>query len=193
MTWNKSKWVLFLVIVIVCTDMASANFDFSCETPVTVTEQFDGEIKYSCMVKNTGDSFLTLRYEVQPEQNPINPNVAVGFHPKPSLIYLEAGESQPIVGFEVPPRVMGKEISYTRDIIVRDDNEAKQITITTIIKNELLNEEAKIFGKVLDAQTSQPIVEAEIFLKYRRYEARSRTSPRGEFQSSVPALDYLMI
>src|SRR3989344_6780129 len=116
--------VFAVIIFMLCTAgiaYATENFDFSCETPVTVTEQFDGEIKYNCIVKNTGDSFLQLHYETQPEQNPINPGLAIGFHSQPSNIFLEAGESQPIVGFEVPPRVpAGKnEIRFTRTITVR--------------------------------------------------------------------------
>src|SRR3989338_6637362 len=180
---------------------AAENFDFSCDTPVTVIEQFDGEIKYNCIVKNTGDSFLQLFYETQPEQNPINPGLAIGFHPQPPNIFLEAGESQPIVGFEVPPRVpAGKnEISFTRAITVNPAREfegkvkAKQLTITTIVKSQQLNDETRVFGKVLDAQTSQPIADAEVFFKHKRFERKSRTSPSGDYSSSLPALLYIMI
>ncbi len=201
----KAYGVVFAVIIfMVCAAgivYAAESFDFSCDTPVTVTEQFDGEIKYNCIVKNTGNSFLQLFYEAQPEQNPINPGLAIGFHPQPSNIFLEAGESQPIVGFEVPPRVpAGKdEISFTRTIIVKPSREfeskvqAKQLTLTTIVKSQQLNEETKVFGKVLDAQTRQPIADAEVFFKYKRFEGKSRTSPNGDYSSSLPALLYLMI
>src|SRR3989338_9409403 len=194
---------LAVIIFMICAASAYAaeSFDFSCDTPVTVTEQFDGEIKYNCIVKNTGNSFLQVFYETQPEQNPINPSLAVGFHPQPPNIFLEPGESQPIVGFEVPPRVpAGKnEISFTRTIAVKPAMEfegkvkAKQLTLTTIVKSQQLNEETRVFGKVLDAQTRQPIADAEVFFKYKRFEGKSRTSPNGDYSSSLPALLYLMI
>lgn len=199
------RYIIFFaafIFTVFAAGIANAeSFDFNCETPVTVIEQFDGEIKYSCIVKNTGNSFLQLYYEVQPEQNPINPGLAVGFHPQPSSIFLEAGESQPIVGFEVPPRVpAGKdEIIFTRDITVRPAREFeskvqdKQITITTIVKSQPLEGETRIFGKVLDAQTGQPIADAEVFFKYKRFEGRSHTSPNGDYSSDLPALQYLMM
>ena len=201
----KKQVMVFAVIIFMLyvagIAYAAESFDFSCDTPVTVTEQFDGEIKYNCIVKNTGDSFLQLFYEAQPEQNPINPSLAVGFHPQPPNIFLEPGESQPIVGFEVPPRVpAGKnEISFTRTIAVKPAMEfegkvkAKQLTLTTIVKSQQLNEETRVFGKVLDAQTRQPIADAEVFFKYKRFEGKSRTRPSGDYSSSLPALTYLMI
>jgi len=71
--------VIIFMLYVVGIAYAAENFDFNCDTPVTVTEQFDGEIKYNCIVKNTGNSFLQLLYETQPEQNPINPGLAIGF------------------------------------------------------------------------------------------------------------------
>src|SRR3989344_1555972 len=164
----KAYGIVFAAIIFMAcaaSAYAAESFDFSCDTPVTVTEQFDGEIKYNCIVKNTGNSFLQLFYEAQPEQNPINPGLAIGFHPQPPNIFLEPGESQPIVGFEVPPRVpAGKDkIIFTRTIIVHPGREfegkveARQVTITTIVKSQQLNEETKVFGKILDARTEQPI------------------------------------
>lgn len=193
--------IIILAIVTAGITHAAEGYDFSCETPVAVTEQFDGEIKYNCIVKNTGDSFLELYYEAQPESNPIDPRVAVGFHPQPPKIFLEAKEEQPIVGFEVPPRVPAgeNEIRFTRIIAVYPATEfkskvtAKEITITTIVKSQPLNDETKISGKILDARTGQPIADAEIFFKYRRFERKSRTSPNGEYNSNVPALQYLMM
>jgi len=193
---------LFVILTILTASLAHAasSYDFSCETPVTVSEQFDGEVKYNCVVKNTGDSFLQLRYEVQPEQNPIDSHLAVGFHPQPSNIYLEAGEKQPIVGFEVPPRVpTGKsEISYTRTIIVRpaigfeNQVEAKQVIITTIVQNQPLKDETRVSGKILDAQTGQQIQDAEFFFKYKKFERRTR-GQGDHYGADLPALQYLMM
>src|SRR3989344_103323 len=188
---------LFVILTILTASLAHAasSYDFSCETPVTVSEQFDGEVKYNCVVKNTGDSFLQLRYEVQPEQNPIDSHLAVGFHPQPSNIYLEAGEKKPIVGFEVPPRVpTGKsEISYTRTIIVRpamgfeNQVEAKQVIITTIVQNQPLKDETRVSGKILDAQTGQQIQDAEFFFKYKKFERRTR-GQGDHYGADLPAL-----
>ena len=190
--------LVFFFIMSVSAVLAASSFELSCDTPVTVVEQFDGEIKYHCIVKNTGASSLQLRYEAQPEQNPINPMLAVGFHPQPSVLYLEAGETQQIEGFEVPPRVPAGEnqITFTRTIIVRPADgtaDTKQAVITTIVKSEQLNEESAVFGKILDAQTKQPIRDAEVFFKYKRLERRSRTSPQGDYRSSLPYLQYLMM
>ena len=197
-----NKKIVFVILTILAASLAHAasSYDFSCETPVTVSEQFDGEVKYSCIVKNTGDSFLQLYYEVQPEQNPLDPHLAVGFHPQPPNIYLEAGEKQPIVGFEVPPRPpVGKsEISYTRTITVRlakgfeSKVESKQATITTIVKSQPLKDETRVSGKILDAQTEQPIQDADFFFKYKKFERRTRS--QGEhYGADLPVLPYLMI
>ena len=198
MNGNKAYRMISIsvILVILSVGVNAASYDFSCETPVIVSEQFDGEAKYTCAVKNTGDSFLKLRYDVQPEQNPINPGLAVGFHPQPSAIYLEAGETQLIAGFEVPPRVPPgqSEISYNRVITVHPLEgkvESKEVTLTTIVKNLPLNDNAKVFGKILDAQTGQPIRDAEVFFKYKRFERR--INGNGEYAADLPALHYLMM
>ncbi|MEK6899920.1 MAG: WD40 repeat domain-containing protein, partial [Nanoarchaeota archaeon] len=138
-------------------------------------------------------------YEVQPEQNPIDPHLAVGFHPQPSKIFLDAGEEQPIVGFEVPPHVPAgrDEISYTRTFTIRpiklNNAPTKQAAITTIINKDPLNEDAKVLGKILDAQTGQPIGTAKIFLKHKRFEGRAMASPSGDYSLNLPSLQYLML
>ena len=190
--------LVFFFVMSVGVALAAGNFDLSCDTPVTVVEQFDGEIKYHCTVKNTGASSLQLSYEAQPEQNPINPMLAVGFHPQPPVLYLEAGETQQIEGFEVPPRVPAGEnqITFTRTIIVRPADgtaDTKQAVITTVVKSEQLNEESSVFGKILDARTKQPVRDSEVLFKYKRLERRSRTSPQGDYRSSLPELQYLMM
>ena len=45
-----------------------------------------------------------------------------------------------------------------------DKVEDKQVVITTIVKNQLLRDETRISGKIIDAQIGQPIQNAEIFL-----------------------------
>ncbi|MBI4021463.1 MAG: PQQ-binding-like beta-propeller repeat protein [Candidatus Aenigmarchaeota archaeon] len=195
---------IFLVVILAAsaadTAYAAESFDFSCETPVTVIQQFDGEIKYDCIVENTGDSFLQLYYEVQPEQNPINPGLAIGFHPQPSNIFLEAGEKQPIVGFEVPPQVPAgqNEISFERTITVRPAEgfenpvEARQATITTIVKDLPVNDETRVSGKILDAQTGQVIEDADLIFRYKKFE-RKTFSQGGAYGADLPALPYLMM
>ena len=44
--------VVMLMLVAANIAQAAESFDFSCDTPVTVIEQFDGEIKYNCIVKS---------------------------------------------------------------------------------------------------------------------------------------------
>ena len=208
MGWNIINFKLILLVFVSAVFIfqvgfvyAADSFDFSCETPVTANENFDGEVKYKCTVKNTGDSYLQLYYEVQPEQNPIDPNVAVGFHPQPPNIYLNPGETQLLAGFEVPPKVPSGqgEISYDRTFTIRPAKEFegkvedKQIIIKTIEKNPTLEKETRVFGKILDTQNGQPIADAEIFFKYKRFEGRSRASPQGDYSSDLPALKYLMI
>ena len=159
---------------------AASSYDFTCESPVTAVEQFDGEVKYDCLVKNTGDSYLELFYEITPEQNPIDSHVAVGFHPQPPRIYLEAGESQPITGFEAPPRVpAGKnEIRYSRVFTIRPAEKSagavtnKSITVSTIIIKDPLVDDARVSGKILDGKTGQAVKNANISFKYKNFERR---------------------
>jgi|GEM_PF-6077061 outer membrane protein assembly factor BamB len=176
---------------------ATYSFDFSCETPVEVNAELIGEIKYSCMVKNTGDSYLELGYQVQPEQNPIDPNVGIGFHPQPQKLYLQAGESQPITGFEVVPRISpGSEKSFDRTfniVPVGAQAEAKQAVITTILKSRPLPEDARIFGNILDGETGKPVANAKISLKYKRFEPRRQPNrPDGHYDLKLPSFQYLL-